>query len=72
MHIVPTVGVSPAGKDAADGDEDTGDWGDPRAPGEPSTPGQPGKPPQKMIRTSRKRQKALANKPQDFQVCIQI
>ncbi|KAI4891587.1 hypothetical protein NFI96_020979 [Prochilodus magdalenae] len=64
--------VSPAGNDGTDGDEDTGDWGDPRAPGEPPTPGQPGKPPQKMIRTSRKKQKALANKPQDFQIRIRI
>ncbi|XP_022540468.2 myoferlin isoform X4 [Astyanax mexicanus] len=65
-------GVSSAGKDGTDADEDTGDWGDQRAPGEPATPGQPGKPPQKMIRTGRKRQKALANKPQDFQIRIRI
>lgn len=51
-----------------DGDEDTTDWGDPRAPGEAPAPGQPGKTPQKMIRTGRKRHKALSNKPQDFQV----
>uniref|UniRef100_A0A8B9L685 Myoferlin like n=1 Tax=Astyanax mexicanus TaxID=7994 RepID=A0A8B9L685_ASTMX len=65
-------GVSSAGKDGTDADEDTGDWGDQRTPGEPATPGQPGKPPQKMIRTGRKRQKALANKPQDFQIRIRI
>ncbi|XP_066534334.1 myoferlin isoform X2 [Hoplias malabaricus] len=64
--------VSPAGKDGTDGDEETGDWGDPRAPGEPSAPGKPGKPPQKMIRTGRKRQKALTNKLQDFQIRIRI
>ncbi|XP_034158677.2 myoferlin [Pangasianodon hypophthalmus] len=63
------AGVSPAGKE--EGDEETTDWGDPRAPGEASAPGQPGKP-QKMIRTARKRQKALSNKPQDFQIRIRV
>ncbi|XP_047668037.1 myoferlin isoform X1 [Tachysurus fulvidraco] len=62
------AGVSPAGKE--DGDDETTDWGDPRAPGEAPAPGQPGKTPQKMIR--RKRQKALSNKPQDFQIRIRI
>uniref|UniRef100_A0AAR2KIM0 C2 domain-containing protein n=1 Tax=Pygocentrus nattereri TaxID=42514 RepID=A0AAR2KIM0_PYGNA len=58
--------------DGTDGDEDPGEWGDTRASGEPPTPGQPGKPPQKMMRMGRKRQKALANKPQDFQIRIRI
>uniref|UniRef100_A0A8B9L8B5 Myoferlin like n=1 Tax=Astyanax mexicanus TaxID=7994 RepID=A0A8B9L8B5_ASTMX len=72
QFLCSPAGVSSAGKDGTDADEDTGDWGDQRTPGEPATPGQPGKPPQKMIRTGRKRQKALANKPQDFQIRIRI
>ncbi|KAK3573905.1 hypothetical protein QTP86_033047 [Hemibagrus guttatus] len=64
------AGVSSAGKE--DGDEETTDWGDPRTPGDASTPGQPGKTPQKMIRANRKRQKALSNKPQDFQIRIRV
>ncbi|XP_060781969.1 myoferlin [Neoarius graeffei] len=55
-----------------DGDEDTTDLGDPRAPGEAPAPGQPGKTPQKMIRTGRKRHKALSNKPQDFQIRVRV
>uniref|UniRef100_A0AAR2K7M5 C2 domain-containing protein n=1 Tax=Pygocentrus nattereri TaxID=42514 RepID=A0AAR2K7M5_PYGNA len=70
--LTPPLAVSPAGKDGTDGDEDPGEWGDTRASGEPPTPGQPGKPPQKMMRMGRKRQKALANKPQDFQIRIRI
>ncbi|XP_058241621.1 myoferlin isoform X2 [Hemibagrus wyckioides] len=62
------AGVSTGGKE--DGDEETTDWGDPRTPGD--APGQPGKTPQKMIRANRKRQKALSNKPQDFQIRIRI
>ncbi|XP_017319937.1 myoferlin isoform X1 [Ictalurus punctatus] len=64
------TGVSSAGNEG--GDEETTDWGGPRAPGETSAPGQPGKTPQKMIRTGQKRQKALSNKPQDFQIRIRV
>ncbi|KAI5606264.1 myoferlin [Silurus asotus] len=64
------AGITPAGKE--DGDEETTDWGDPRTPGEAATPGQPGKTSQKMIRMSRRRQKALSNKPQDFQIRIRV
>ncbi|TSK22735.1 Myoferlin [Bagarius yarrelli] len=62
------AGVSPAGKE--EGDEETTDWGDPRAPGEAPVPGQPGKTPQKMMR--RKRPKSLSNKPQDFQIRVRV
>lgn len=55
-----------------DSDEDVGDVTEPGAPGV-SPSGQPGrKDSKKMVRTTRKRQKALANKPQDFQVCVLI
>lgn len=50
-----------------DSDEDAGDVVEPGAPGV-SPSGQP----KKMVRTTRKRQKTLANKPQDFQVCIPL
>uniref|UniRef100_A0A8C7GZ30 Myoferlin n=1 Tax=Oncorhynchus kisutch TaxID=8019 RepID=A0A8C7GZ30_ONCKI len=41
-------------------------------PGVPLTPGQPGNPNQRPVRTSRKRHRALANKPQDFQIRIRV
>lgn len=50
-----------------DSDEDAGDVAEPGAPGV-SPSGQP----KKMVRTTRKRQRTLANKPQDFQVCIPL
>lgn len=57
---------------AADSDEDAGDVADSGAPGVSPT-GQPGKKDsKKVVRTTRKRQKALANKPQDFQIRIRV
>uniref|UniRef100_A0A8C1RLU0 Myoferlin like n=1 Tax=Cyprinus carpio TaxID=7962 RepID=A0A8C1RLU0_CYPCA len=50
-----------------DSDEDAGDVVEPGAPGV-SPSGQP----KKMVRTTRKRQRTLANKPQDFQIRIRI
>ncbi len=50
-----------------DSDEGVGNVADPGAPGV-SPSGQP----KKMVRTTRKRQRTLANKPQDFQVCIPL
>lgn len=50
-----------------DSDEDVADGIEPGAPGG-SPSGQPGKDSKKVIRTTRKRQRTLANKPQDFQV----
>uniref|UniRef100_A0A8C1QB59 Myoferlin like n=1 Tax=Cyprinus carpio TaxID=7962 RepID=A0A8C1QB59_CYPCA len=50
-----------------DSDEDAGDVVEPGAPGV-SPSGQP----KKMVRTTRKRQKTLANKPQDFQIRVRI
>uniref|UniRef100_A0A673HM87 Myoferlin-like n=1 Tax=Sinocyclocheilus rhinocerous TaxID=307959 RepID=A0A673HM87_9TELE len=50
-----------------DSDEDAGDVAEPGAPGV-SPSGQP----KKMVRTTRKRQRTLANKPQDFQIRIRV
>ncbi|KTF87941.1 hypothetical protein cypCar_00038301 [Cyprinus carpio] len=68
------MGDAQAGETAAgeeekgvDSDEDAGDVVEPGAPGV-SPSGQP----KKMVRTTRKRQKTLANKPQDFQIRVRI
>uniref|UniRef100_A0A673HRT0 Myoferlin-like n=1 Tax=Sinocyclocheilus rhinocerous TaxID=307959 RepID=A0A673HRT0_9TELE len=53
--------------DGVDSDEDAGDVAEPGAPGV-SPSGQP----KKMVRTTRKRQRTLANKPQDFQIRIRV
>ncbi|XP_016341408.1 myoferlin-like isoform X2 [Sinocyclocheilus anshuiensis] len=50
-----------------DSDENAGDVAEPGAPGV-SPSGQP----KKMVRTTRKRQRTLANKPQDFQIRIRV
>ncbi|XP_041865734.1 myoferlin isoform X2 [Melanotaenia boesemani] len=42
------------------------------SPGAPTLPNQPGKPSHKPLRLSRKRHRALANKPQDFQIRIRV
>uniref|UniRef100_A0A8C1J6F1 Myoferlin like n=1 Tax=Cyprinus carpio TaxID=7962 RepID=A0A8C1J6F1_CYPCA len=57
----------PAIPDGTSFDEDAGDVVEPGAPGV-SPSGQP----KKMVRTTRKRQKTLANKPQDFQIRVRI
>ncbi|XP_061602091.1 myoferlin isoform X2 [Cololabis saira] len=41
-------------------------------PGAPTSPNQPGKPYHKPLRLSRKRHRALANKPQDFQIRVRV
>uniref|UniRef100_UPI0037E7FE4C myoferlin isoform X2 n=1 Tax=Semicossyphus pulcher TaxID=241346 RepID=UPI0037E7FE4C len=41
-------------------------------PGAPTSPNQPGKPGHKLVRLSRKRNRALANKPQDFQIRVRV
>ncbi|XP_065152682.1 myoferlin [Paramisgurnus dabryanus] len=54
-----------------DSDEDILDGTEPGAPGV-SPSGQPGKDPKNVIRTTRKKQRALPNKPQDFQIRVRI
>ncbi|KAA0718022.1 Myoferlin Fer-1-like protein 3 [Triplophysa tibetana] len=54
-----------------DSDEDVADGAEPGAPGG-SPSGQPGKDSKKVIRTTRKRQRTSANKPQDFQIRIRV
>uniref|UniRef100_A0A673FUB1 Myoferlin-like n=1 Tax=Sinocyclocheilus rhinocerous TaxID=307959 RepID=A0A673FUB1_9TELE len=68
------MGDAQAGETAAgeeekgvDSDEDAGDVAEPGAPGV-SPSGQP----KKMVRTTRKRQKTLSNKPQDFQIRVRV
>uniref|UniRef100_A0A8C2L3X5 Myoferlin like n=1 Tax=Cyprinus carpio TaxID=7962 RepID=A0A8C2L3X5_CYPCA len=63
------TGETAAGEEekGVDSDEDAGDVAEPGAPGV-SPSGQP----KKMVRTTRKRQRTLANKPQDFQIRIRI
>ncbi|XP_044069652.1 myoferlin isoform X2 [Siniperca chuatsi] len=51
-----------------EGEEDVEGGG----PGAPTSPNQPGKPSHKPIRLSRKRHRALANKPQDFQIRVRV
>uniref|UniRef100_A0A673XRZ3 Myoferlin n=1 Tax=Salmo trutta TaxID=8032 RepID=A0A673XRZ3_SALTR len=59
------------GKDKYDGEE-VSLGGQVGTPGVPPTPGQPGNPNQRPVRTSRKRHRALANKPQDFQIRVRV
>ncbi|CAN9499770.1 unnamed protein product [Ophioblennius macclurei] len=62
-------------EDSGDGDGGDADvdgaveGGGPRAPFSPS---QPGKPSHKPLRLNRKRHRALANKPQDFQIRVRV
>lgn len=56
--------------DEGEADMDGGDQGG--GPGVPVSPNQPGKPGHKPVRVSRKRHRALANKPQDFQIRVRV
>uniref|UniRef100_A0A4W5PU80 Myoferlin n=1 Tax=Hucho hucho TaxID=62062 RepID=A0A4W5PU80_9TELE len=59
------------GEEGEDGEE-VSLGGQVGTPGVPPTPGQPGNPNQRPVRTSRKRHRALANKPQDFQIRVRV
>ncbi|XP_070697288.1 myoferlin [Pempheris klunzingeri] len=75
----PNLNDQPDG-DVAHGDgggSDEGDEGEADVEGggqggPPTSPNQPGKPRHKPIRLSRKRHRALANKPQDFQIRVRV
>ncbi|XP_060895814.1 myoferlin [Labrus mixtus] len=82
-NTVPNLNDQPDGDmshmDA--GGTDEGDEGEADAeggfqgegPGAPTSPNQPGKPPgNKLVRIGRKKNRALANKPQDFQIRIRV
>ncbi|XP_072247032.1 myoferlin [Leuresthes tenuis] len=56
--------------DEGDGDMDGG--GKAGSPGAPASQNQPAKPSHKSLRLSRKRHRALANKPQDFQIRVRV
>lgn len=56
--------------DEGEADVDGGGTGE--SSGSPTSPNQPGKPNRKPIRLRRKRHRALANKPQDFQVLYEF
>uniref|UniRef100_A0A673FXM7 Myoferlin-like n=1 Tax=Sinocyclocheilus rhinocerous TaxID=307959 RepID=A0A673FXM7_9TELE len=64
---VPNPNDQNMGDKGVDSDEDAGDVAEPGAPGV-SPSGQP----KKMVRTTRKRQKTLSNKPQDFQIRVRV
>uniref|UniRef100_A0A8C7RA95 C2 domain-containing protein n=1 Tax=Oncorhynchus mykiss TaxID=8022 RepID=A0A8C7RA95_ONCMY len=59
------------GEEGKDGEE-VSLGGQVGTPGVPPTPGQPGNPNQRPVRTSRKRHRALANKPQNFQIRVRV
>ncbi|XP_071371948.1 myoferlin isoform X1 [Centroberyx affinis] len=71
---VMSHGDAGGSEEAEEGEEDMegGGGGQVGSPGAAGTPSQPGKPSQKPIRLSRKRHRALANKPQDFQIRIRV
>ncbi|KAM6923228.1 myoferlin [Lycodopsis pacificus] len=64
--------------DAGDSDDcdereaDVEGGGQSGSPGAPTSPNQPGKPSHKPVRLRHKRTRALANKPQDFQIRIRV
>lgn len=59
----------PGGSEVGDeGEADTEGGVHGGSPAAPTSPNQPGKPSHKPIRLRHKRHRALANKPQDFQV----
>ncbi|TDH01299.1 hypothetical protein EPR50_G00178880 [Perca flavescens] len=55
-----------------EGEADVEGEGQSGSPGALTSPNQPGKPSHKPLRLSRKRHRALANKPQDFQIRIRV
>uniref|UniRef100_A0A673VXS0 Myoferlin n=1 Tax=Salmo trutta TaxID=8032 RepID=A0A673VXS0_SALTR len=62
----------PGGGEEGEDGEEVPLGGQVGTPGVPPTPGQPGNPNQRPVRTSRKRHRALANKPQDFQIRVRV
>lgn len=64
LWLCPTGGSD----DTDEGEADVEGGGQGGSPGAPTSRNQPGKPSHKSVRLSRKRHRALANKPQDFQV----
>ncbi|XP_074502030.1 myoferlin isoform X1 [Sebastes fasciatus] len=58
--------------EADEGEADVEGGGQSGSPGAPTLPNQPGKPRHKPVRLSRKRHRALTNKPQDFQIRIRV
>uniref|UniRef100_A0A673VX70 Myoferlin n=1 Tax=Salmo trutta TaxID=8032 RepID=A0A673VX70_SALTR len=66
-----SYGDTGGGEEGEDGEE-VPLGGQVGTPGVPPTPGQPGNPNQRPVRTSRKRHRALANKPQDFQIRVRV
>ncbi|KAI3363230.1 hypothetical protein L3Q82_011863, partial [Scortum barcoo] len=65
--------ISSEGSDeGVDGEADVEGGGQGGSPGAPISPNQPGKRSHKAIRLSRKTNRSLANKPQDFQNCKHV
>ncbi|KAJ8406813.1 hypothetical protein AAFF_G00297290 [Aldrovandia affinis] len=68
-----TDGDAAGGDTGGDGgDEEEGDTADGGQMGSASSPGQPGNPNQRVMRRTRKRNRPLANKPQDFQIRVRV
>uniref|UniRef100_A0A8C7SHS9 C2 domain-containing protein n=1 Tax=Oncorhynchus mykiss TaxID=8022 RepID=A0A8C7SHS9_ONCMY len=70
--LYKTVCVFPGEGEEGEDREEVSLGGQTGTPGVPPTPGQPGNPNQRPVRTSRKRHRALANKPQDFQIRVRV
>lgn len=70
--VVVVMPIVTGGSD--DGDEGDGadGGGQGESLGSPSSSNQPGKPNRKPVRLTRKKHRALANKPQDFQVLFEF
>ncbi|KAM4607196.1 myoferlin isoform 2-T2 [Polymixia lowei] len=65
-----SYGDAADGEDGEEREEDVG--GSPGSPGAAPTPSQTGNPSHKPTRLSRKKHRALANKPQDFQIRVRV
>ncbi|XP_033469329.2 myoferlin isoform X1 [Epinephelus lanceolatus] len=65
-------GGSDEGDEGDEGDTDVEGGGQSGSPGAPTSPSQPGKRRHKSVRLRSKRHRALANKPQDFQIRIRV